>query len=77
MEPICFMRFALFLLFEELALAGDVAAVALAMAITFLRERLDGLGGDHLCADGGLDAHLVLLAGTTSFSRSTIARPRL
>src|SRR6266487_6907695 len=47
---------ALLLLLEELALAGDVAAVALGEDV--LAEGLDGLAGDDPGADGGLDRHL-------------------
>src|SRR3982751_2105792 len=43
---------ALFLLFEELALARDVAAVALGDDV--LADGLDGLARDDLVADGGL-----------------------
>src|SRR6185503_5728268 len=51
---------AFLLLLEELALAGDVAAVALGGDV--LAHGLDGLAGDHPAADGGLDGHLVELA---------------
>src|SRR5829696_157292 len=51
---------ALLLALEQLALAGDVAAVALGRDV--LAERLDGLAGDDLRAHGGLDRHVVLLA---------------
>src|SRR5688572_886293 len=50
----------LLLLLEELALARDVAAVALGDHV--LAHRLDGLAGDDLRADRGLDRHLELLA---------------
>ena len=51
---------ALLLLFEELALSGDVAAIALGDDV--LAERLDRVGGDDLRADRGLDTDFVLLA---------------
>src|ERR1043165_1068706 len=51
---------ALLLAFEQLALAGDVAAVALGGDV--LAERLDGLAGDDLRADGGVDRDVELLA---------------
>src|SRR5206468_416087 len=51
---------ALLLLFEELALARDVAAVALGDDV--LPQSLDGLAGDDLVADGGLDRNLEELA---------------
>src|SRR3712207_6754947 len=47
---------ALLLLLEELALAGDVAAVALRGHV--LAQRPDGLAGDDLAADRGLDRDL-------------------
>src|SRR5262245_41408726 len=51
-----------FLLFlEQLALARDVAPVALGGHI--LAHRLDGLAGDDAAADRGLDGDLVELAG--------------
>src|SRR6185369_608950 len=51
-----------FLLFlEQLALAGDVTAVALGRHV--LAHRLDGLAGDDPAADRRLDRHLVELAG--------------
>ena len=50
---------ALLLLLQELALAGDVAAVALGQHV--LAERLDRLAGDDPAADRGLDRHLELL----------------
>src|SRR5918993_917585 len=43
------------------ATAGVVAAVALRGDV--LAEGLDGLAGDDLRAHGGLDRHVVLLAG--------------
>src|SRR5437660_623361 len=52
---------ALLLLVEELALAGDVAAVALGGDV--LSEGLDGLAGDDLAADGGLHRNFELVAG--------------
>src|SRR5215813_1085765 len=52
---------ALFLLLEELALARDVAAVALRGDV--FAEGADGLAGDDLAADRGLDGDLVLLLG--------------
>src|SRR4051794_37743647 len=50
---------ALLLLLEELALAGDVAAVALGDDV--LAEGLDGLARHDLAADCGLDGDLVHL----------------
>src|SRR3954464_12179454 len=47
---------ALLLLLEELALAGDVAAVALRGHV--LAQRPDGLPRDDLAADSGLDRDL-------------------
>src|SRR5665213_1098019 len=44
---------ALFLLVEELALAGGVAAVAFGGDV--LAQGADGFAGDDLAADGGLD----------------------
>jgi MinD-like ATPase involved in chromosome partitioning or flagellar assembly len=56
------MRFlALFLLFEELALARDVAAVAFGGHV--LAHGRDGLAGDDLAADGRLDRDLEHVAG--------------
>src|SRR3954452_11053210 len=52
---------ALLLALEELALAADVAAVALGRDV--LAVGLDGLAGDDVRADRGLDRHVVLLAG--------------
>src|SRR3954453_17793274 len=50
-----------FLLFlQELALAGDVAAVALGGHV--LAQGRDRLAGDHAAADGGLDGDLELVA---------------
>ena len=46
----------LFLFFEQLALALDVAAIALGDDV--LPHRLDGLARDDLVADRGLDRHL-------------------
>src|SRR5215211_9562608 len=51
---------ALLLALEQLALARDVAAVALGGDV--LAEGLHGLAGDDLRAYGGLDRHVVLLA---------------
>src|ERR1700744_4177177 len=51
---------ALFLLVEELALAGDVAAVAFGGDV--FPERRDGLAGDDLAADGRLDRDLEEMA---------------
>src|SRR5919197_1330579 len=45
-----------FLLLEQLALAGHVAAVALGRDV--LAQRADRLAGDHFGADGGLDHDL-------------------
>jgi hypothetical protein len=47
------------LLLEQLALAGDVTAVALGQDV--LADRADVLAGDDPRADGGLDRHLELL----------------
>src|SRR3954452_13060425 len=51
---------ALLLALEQLALARDVAAVALGGDV--LAVGLDGLAGDDVRADRGLDRHVVLLA---------------
>src|SRR5699024_10271456 len=51
---------ALLLLLQELALAGDVTAVALGKHV--LADRPDGLAGDDPRADGRLDGDLELLA---------------
>ena len=51
---------AFLLLFEELALAGNVAAVALGGNV--LADLLDRLAGDDLGSDGGLDGDVELLA---------------
>src|SRR6266571_1923542 len=51
---------AFLLLLQELALAGDVAAVALGQHV--LAHGGDVLAGDDLAADGGLDRHLEQLA---------------
>src|SRR3989304_9662876 len=51
---------ALLLLFEQLALAGDVAAVALRDHV--LAPSLDRLPGDHAGADHGLAGHVEELA---------------
>ena len=51
---------AFLLLLQQLALPGDVTAVALGEHV--LADRPDGLPGDHPAADGGLDRHLELLA---------------
>src|SRR5262245_57427059 len=48
------------LLLEQLALAGDVAAIALGRHV--LAHGLDGLPGDHAAADRRLDRDLVELA---------------
>src|SRR3954471_6393452 len=50
---------ALFLLLEQLALAGDVTAVALREHV--LADRADVLAGDHPRPDCGLDRYLELL----------------
>src|SRR5262245_8437726 len=47
---------ALFLLFEQLALARDVAAVTFGQDV--FAHRLDRLAGDDALTDGGLDRHL-------------------
>src|SRR5690349_9080385 len=52
---------ALLLSFQQLALAADVAAVALGDHI--LAVGLDRLAGDDAAADRRLDGHVVLLAG--------------
>src|SRR5215204_2466940 len=52
---------ALLLAFQQLALAGDVAAVALGEDVLALG--LDGLAGDDPAADGGLDGHVEELPG--------------
>src|SRR3954452_5884461 len=52
---------ALLLLLEELALAGDVAAVALGQHVLALR--LDRLACDHPSTDGRLDRHVEQLPG--------------
>ena len=51
---------ALFLLVEELALAGDVAAIAFGGDV--LAQGRDGFAGDDLAADGGLDRDLEHMA---------------
>src|SRR4029078_300416 len=51
---------ALLLLLQQLALTAGVTRGALGVDV--LAERLDGLAGDDLGADGGLDRHVVLLA---------------
>ena len=48
------------LLLEQLALAGDVAAVAFCQHV--LAQRLDVLARDDVGADRGLDRHVVHLA---------------
>ena len=53
--------FALFLFFEEFALAGDVAAVAFGGDV--FAEGADCRPGDDLGADGGLDGDGELLGG--------------
>src|SRR5207245_1543665 len=53
--------FAFFLLFQQLALAGDVTAVALRQDV--LADGSDGLAGNDPVADGGLDGYLEHLAG--------------
>ena len=52
---------AFLLLFQQLLLTGDVAAVALGENV--LAQRLDGLPGDDLAADGGLNGDFKLGAG--------------
>ena len=62
---------ALFLLFEQLAFAGYVAAVALGgyvLAIGF-----DGLAGDYLGSDSGLQRYLEHVAG--DFLLETLNEP--
>src|ERR1017187_1875947 len=51
---------AFLLLFQELALAGDVAAVTLGGHV--FAQRADGFAGDDFAADGGLNGDRVLLA---------------
>ena len=51
---------AFLLLLQQLALAGDVTAVALGEHV--LADGADRLAGDDPAADGGLDRHLELLA---------------
>src|SRR5687768_5854182 len=51
---------ALLLLFEQFALARDVAAVELRRDV--LAQRLDGLAREDACADGGLDRDVEELA---------------
>src|SRR5579864_3143925 len=51
---------AFLLLFQELSLAGHIAAVALREHV--LAHRRDGFASDHLTADGRLEWHLVHLA---------------
>ena len=55
------LLFAFLLLFEQLLLAGDVAAVALGQNV--LAHGFDGLAGDDLTADGSLDRDLEQGAG--------------
>ena len=50
---------AFFLLFQQLAFAGDVAAVALRKHV--LAQGAHRLAGHDLGADGGLDGHFKLL----------------
>ena len=50
------LLFAFLLLFEQLFLSGDVAAVALGENV--LAHRLYGLACDDLAADGRLNGHL-------------------
>ena len=60
-RPICFIRFLpSFWLLEQLALARDVAAVALGEHVFALR--LHRLAGDDPAADRGLDRHVEQLA---------------
>ena len=55
------LLFAFLLLFQQLLLAGDIAAVALGQHV--LAQSLDGLPGDDLAADGRLDGNLELGSG--------------
>ena len=55
------LLFALFLLFQQLLLTGDIAAIALGQHV--LSHGLDGLTGDDLAADGSLDGDLKELSG--------------
>ena len=52
---------ALLLLLQQLALTGDVSSVALGKHV--LAHGLDGLTGDNLGPDGGLNGYLELLTG--------------
>ena len=54
------LLFAFLLLFEQLLLTGDIAAVALGEDV--LAHGLDGLAGDDLAADGGLHRDLEQVA---------------
>lgn len=67
--------FALFLFFEQLAFAGDVASVALGGNV--LADSLDRFAGDDLGADGRLERNVELLAGIRPRSFSTIFLPML
>ena len=53
--------FAFLLLFKQLFLSRDIAAVALCKNI--LAHGLDGLASDDLAADGGLNGYLEKLTG--------------
>ena len=53
--------FAFLLLFKQLFLSRDIAAVALCKNV--LAHGLDGLASDDLAADGGLNGYLEKLTG--------------
>ena len=53
--------FAFLLLFQELALAGDVAAVAFGGDV--FADGFDGFSRDDLAADGGLEGNFEKVAG--------------
>ena len=52
--------FAAFLLFQQFALAADIAAVALGQNV--FAQGLDGLARDNAATDGGLKRNLELMA---------------
>src|SRR5688572_17935618 len=54
-----------FLFFEQLALTGDVAAVAFRSDV--FAHGADGFARDDLATDGGLDGHTELLLGNDLF----------
>src|SRR4051812_13743612 len=63
----------LFLLFEQLALAGDVATVTLGQDV--LAHRADGFARDDVAPDGRLDRHLEHLARDQLLQALASARP--